>query len=52
MEASDREVSSVVEADEIEALFVQTAHIDTIGRPMTPVSVAGMHRRGRRRERL
>ena len=25
--------------------------IDTIGRPMTPVSAAGMHRRGRRRDR-
>jgi hypothetical protein len=25
--------------------------IDTIGRPLTPVSVAGVHRRGRRRDR-
>jgi hypothetical protein len=25
--------------------------IDTVGRPMTPVSAAGMHRRGRRRDR-
>ncbi len=46
LEKEHKDVSKVMKADEIEALF-----IDVIGRPATPVSAAGMHRRTRRRTR-
>ena len=52
MRSEHKDVTVIVEADEIEASGVPIAlFIDVIGRPLSPVSIAGMHRRDRREER-